>query len=104
MARHTGVQSGYGFLLPKLSRALYNSVMRMEQEPKAGPKPSVHKRGGNRRLTDAQVAEMRQLWEGDRANWTHQKLADKFGITKGAVCAIVNYVARVKASDGSWLK
>lgn len=104
MARHTGAQAGYGFLLPKLSKALYKAASKLEPETKKVKPPKVGLGAGNRRLSDEQVAEMRKLWETDRANWTHQKLADKFGITKGGACSIVNYNVRAKASDGSWLK
>lgn len=101
MASKTGSQGGYEFLLPKLSKATRTAQFQLLQPTKPAAKKKPGKRGGNRKLTDEQVVEMRRLWETERANWTAKKLAERYGITPGFVTAIVNYHTRTKAADGS---
>lgn len=104
MARHTGTPGGYGFLMPKLSKALYIAASKLPPEPAKPEAPKRNQGAGNRRLTDEQVAEMRRLWETERDSWSYAKLAEKFGITTGAAGAIVRYECRMKATTGGWIK
>lgn len=48
----------------------------------------------NAKLTDAQVAEIRELYK--LREWSQQKLADKFGVSQHHVSRLVRRVSRVR--------
>lgn len=54
----------------------------VEPSVQATVAPLIHKQKVTKKLSDAEVAEMRQLRESDPATWTRSKLAKKFGCSE----------------------
>lgn len=74
--------------VPIQETKLSDGTLFIERQPVVAPNvqakvaPSLHKPAVTKKLSDAEINEMRQLRDSDPSTWTRSKLAKKFGCSE----------------------